>query len=157
MKTIENLLISKGELERIYTGTLKLYLWRSLHKDSDSANPLYPDFEPREIRGILRAPDVIVEPDIRGVPQVISNLGQGTSLFDRSGTFGAKNWLYYEIPEGTEIPKGLIITKDSYNKKYKATHYTISPNYTMPKAQFIKLLDELAHNAQSQLSKVNNG
>ncbi len=61
MKTIEKLLISKGQLDRIYVGATKLYLWRSLHKDSKSRNPLYPDFEEREIRaGVLRSPDVEV-------------------------------------------------------------------------------------------------
>jgi hypothetical protein len=88
---------------------------------------------------------------------VVSKLGQGTSLFDTPGTFGEKNWMYFEIPERTEIPKGLIITKDAYNPKYKATHYSISPNYTMPKNQFIKLLDILAENAQKQLRKNRHG
>lgn len=156
MDTIENLLISRGELDRIYVGALKLYLWRSLHKKVKSANPLYPDFEPREVRaGVLRAPDVEVKP-IGGVEHVISRLGQGTSLFDQCGAFGEKNWTYFEIPAGTSIPAGLIITKDSYNPKYKATHYSISPNYTMPKHRFIKLLDTLAENAQKQRRKVSN-
>lgn len=54
MKTIEKLLISKGQLDRIYVGSLKLYLWRSFHKSAKSRNPFYPDFEEREIRaGVL--------------------------------------------------------------------------------------------------------
>jgi hypothetical protein len=148
MNTIEKLLISKGELDRIYVGELTLYLWRSLHKSVKSSNPFYPDFEPREVRaGVLRAPDLEVKP-LGGVDHVISRLGQGTSLFDTPSVFGEANWTYFEIPEGTEIPKGLIITKDSYNPKYKATHFTISPNHTMPKYQFVRLLDKLAENAQ---------
>ena len=151
------MLISRGELERIYTGSLKLFLWRALHKDAKKENPLYPDFEHREIRaGVVRAPDVIVK-KIGSIDHVVAKLGQGTSLFDRPGAFGTKNWEYFEIPEGTEIPEGLIITKDQYNSKYKATHYSISPNYTMPKAQFIRLLDQLAQNALSQKKKVQNG
>lgn len=157
MDTIEKLLVSKGELERIYFGELKLYLWRSLHKNVKTANPLYPDFEPREIRaGVLRAPDVEIKL-MAGIEHVVSTLGQGTSLFDKPGCFGEGNWKYFEIPEGTEIPKGLIITKDTFNPKYKATHYSISPNYTMPKLQFIKLLDKLAENAQKQCGMVGNG
>lgn len=154
MDTIEKLLISRGELDRIYVGALKLYLWRSLHKTVKSANPLYPDFELREVRtGVLRAPDVEVKP-IGGLDHVIARLGQGTSLFDKPSVFGEANWMYFEIPEGTEIPNGLIITKDGYNSKYKATHYSISPNYTMPKLQLIKLLDKLAENAQKQKRKL---
>lgn len=158
MKTIEKLLISKGQLDRIYVGSLKLYLWRSLHKESKSKNPFYPDFEEREIRsGVLRAPDVEVTKLENGMEIVKSVLGQGTSLFDRAGAFGDANWVYFEIPEGTEIPFGLIITKDSYNKRFNATHYSISPNYDMPKVQFILLLDTLAKNAEIQKRKLNHG
>jgi hypothetical protein len=32
MKTIESLLISRGELDGIYTGSVRLWLWRALHK-----------------------------------------------------------------------------------------------------------------------------
>ncbi|MET1255315.1 hypothetical protein [Aliikangiella maris] len=157
MKTIENLLISKGQLDRIYVGSLTLFLWRSLHKNSNSKNPLYPDFEEREIRsGVLRAPDVEVVKSENGVEIVKSLLGQGTSLFDRTGAFGDVSWTYFEIPEGTEIPVGLIITKDSYNKRFNATHYSISPNHDMPKTQFIRLLDQLARNAESRKRKLSN-
>ncbi|MBV2129019.1 hypothetical protein [Arsukibacterium indicum] len=158
MNTIEKLLISRGELERIYVGQLHLYLWRALHNSTKTGNPLYPDFESREVRaGVLRAPDVEVSKDKRGVEQVVSRLGEGTSLFDKPGAFGAGNWTYFEIPEGTQIPSGLIITKDSYNRRFNATHYSISPNYTMPKAQFIALLDQLARNAEAQRRKLSNG
>ena len=157
MKTIENLLISQGEIDRIYKGELTLYLWRALHKSVKIKNPLYPDFYPRQVRaGVLRAPDVEVKP-IGGIEHVIARLGQGTSMFDRPNVFGLTHWIYIEIPEGTKIPNGLIITKDTYYNKYKATHYSLSPNYTMPKAQFIRLLDELAQNAISQKRKVQNG
>jgi hypothetical protein len=95
-----------------------LYLWRALHKTAYTSNPLYPDFESREIRaGVLRAPD----------------------------------------PKGTEIPNGLIIVKDSYSKKYQATHYSLSPNYTMPQTQFKLLLDRLARNAIARATKVSSG
>jgi hypothetical protein len=157
MKTIEDLLISQDEIDRIYTGELTLYLWRSLHKKARVKNPLYPDFDPREIRaGVLRAPDVEIK-RIGEIEHVIARLGQGTSMFDQPNVFGTKHWAYFEIPEGTIIPQGLIITKDSYSHKYKATHYSLSPNYTMPKARFIFLLDQLAQNAISQKRKVQNG
>lgn len=157
MKTIENLLISRGELDRIYTGQSTLFLWRSLHKNVKTANPLYPDFDPREVRaGVLRAPDVEVK-SVEGVPCVVARLGQGTSLFDKPSVFGEKNWTYFEIPEGTDIPLGLIITRDAYSPKYRATHYTVSPNHTMPKSQFIRLLDQLANNAVTQKAKAQYG
>lgn len=77
-------------------------------------------------------------------------------MFDRSGVFGEANWTYFEIPEDTEIPSGLIITKDSYNKRFDATHYSISPNFDMPKTRFIQLLDQLAINAEKQKRKQAN-
>ncbi len=83
------MLISKGQLDRIYIGTSKLYLWRSLHKNSKSRNPLYPDFEEREIRArVLRVPNVETITLPKGVEIVQSTLGQRTSLFDRPGAFG---------------------------------------------------------------------
>lgn len=157
MQTIENLLISRGELDRIYIGNLNLYLWRALHTSSDASNPLYPDFQPRQIRtGHVRAPDVEIKL-INGVEYVVARLGDGTSLFDAHGVFGPNNWTYFEIPAGTEIPRGLIITKDAYNKKYRATHYSISPNYMMPKRTFIQLLDHLAQNAKLRKARMANG
>jgi hypothetical protein len=154
MKTIEKLLISKGQLDRIYVGTSRLYLWRALHKTSKSKNPLYPDFEKREIRaGVLRVPDIEVIKLENGAEIVKAVLGKGTSLFDRRSAFGETSWTYFEIPEGTQIPSGLIITKDSFNKRFNATHYSISPNYDMPKHQFIRLLDALAKNAEYQRRK----
>lgn len=94
MKTIESLLISRGELDRIYTGQLTLFLWRSLHTNVTAVNPLYPDFDPREVRaGVLRAPDVEVK-SVGGIPYVIARIGQGTSLFDKPSVFGEKDWTY---------------------------------------------------------------
>lgn len=157
MQTIEALLISLGELDRIYTGESRLILWRALHKSSVAINPLYPDFDAREVRaGVLRAPDVEIR-NVNGVPHVMARLGQGTSLFDRQGVFGHKHWQYVEIPQGTVIPQGLIITRDDYNPKYDATHHSISPNFTMPKAAFMQLLDQLARNALTAQRKQGNG
>lgn len=81
---------------------------------------------------------------------------KGTSLFDKSGTFGFKNFDYFEIPAGTEIPLGLIIIKGEYNNKYEVTHYSICPNYRTKKDLFISLLDKLALNAQYQKRKKRN-
>ena len=158
IKTIEELLISKNQLDRIYLGCLSLHLWRSLHEKSACANPLYPDFEKREIRkGVIRVPDIEVITMPNGTEIVKSALGKGTSLFDRPGALGESNWTYFEIPAGTQIPVGLIITKDVYSKRFNATHYSISANYDMPKQNFIRLLDELAKNAEANKRRVSHG
>ena len=83
METIESLLISRGDVDRICKGEVALYLWRAFHNSAVTTNPLYPDFEAREIRaGVLRAPDVEIQ-SIGGVACVVSRLGDGTALFDK--------------------------------------------------------------------------
>jgi hypothetical protein len=156
MKTLEDILISRGELDLIYDGRSGLHLWRAIHRESSSTNPLYPDFYARTIRGSLRRPDVTVK-EIGGVEYVEAELGKGTSLFDKVGTFGFANFDYFEIPSGTEVPVGLIIIKGEFNPKYCATHYSICPNHRMTKDHFVALLDTLALNAQAQKRRRGNG
>jgi hypothetical protein len=67
----------------------------------------------------------------------------GISLFDRNG-IPSKYWEYYKLLVGTSIPFGLVITKDDYKQNFKATHYTIRPNWDMPVTTFCMLLDKLA-------------
>ncbi len=156
MKTLENILISAGQLNRIYMGEDGLNLWRAVHKDNAGDNPLYPDFYPRKIRGNWRSPDITIK-EIDAIEYVEAELEKGTSLFDKEGTFGFKNFQYFEIPAETDIPSGLIIIKGGYNKKYKATHYSICPNQRIRKKDFVKLLDLLALNAEKQKRKIQNG
>lgn len=155
--TIEQMLISRGEIGRIYKGETSLHLWRSLNKSSNMKNPLYPDFEKRVLPdGRERAADIDTV-SINGILHVKAELGKGISLFDKEGTFGCDNWTYFIIPKGTVVPSGLIIVKDFYNKRYNATHYSISPNYIMPKSKFVKLLDELAFHAITRKEGIGNG
>lgn len=51
------------------------------------------------------------------------------------------------IPAGTVIPSEIIITKDHYMQRKKCWHYSVSPNYDMPEAEYLKALDVLAMNA----------
>lgn len=67
----------------------------------------------------------------------------GISLFDAKG-IPVKSWEYFLLASGTKIPYGLVITKDDYKKRLKATHYTIRPHWNMPVKKFCMLLDQLA-------------
>lgn len=67
----------------------------------------------------------------------------GFPFFDRAG-IPSKRWEYYKLLVGIKLPVGLVITKDDYKEKLKATHYTIRPNWDMPVTKFCMLLDELA-------------
>ena len=68
------------------------------------SNPLYPDFEPRLVRGRIRLPDVEIK-KINGLEHVVAKLGQGTSLFDEPDVFGPTNWAYSSRRKRCAIPK----------------------------------------------------
>ena len=76
-------------------------------------------------------------------------------MVDRDVVFGIKNWEYFVIPAGTVIPNDLIITKDHYMPRKKCWHYSISPNFDMPKSRFTKALDMLAINAGIKIRRLN--
>lgn len=153
MITLEDILIERGEIEKIYKGKTDLKLWRGLNVDDDRVNPLYPDLEQRILpSGNVRDPDV--ERFTRnGVVYVKAEVGKGTSTVDKEGIFGYKNWEYLVIPAGTIIPDDLLITKDHYMQKKKCWHYSISPNYDMPEKQYLTALDKLAMNAGIELRR----
>lgn len=158
-KTVESVFLDLGELTRVYNSDreLTVSLWRALRTDVKTGGPLYPDFYRREIRaGKFRQPDVTVR-EIGELECVIPKVykkrpedvwkAQGTSLFDQPDTFAGNSWQYFEIPAGTKIPEGLIIIKDDYNERFRATHHSIVPNRAMPLTEFRRLLDQLARNA----------
>ncbi len=158
MITLEEIIISRGEIEKIYRAQITLTLWRALNREDASVirNPLYPDFEPRNLpNGDIRSPDIKPFKHSSGQLFVKSEEGVGTSLVDRADIFGNKNWEYVVIPAGTVIPHELIITKDHYMSRKKCWHYSISPNYDMPKAKFTRALDVLAINAGLKLRILN--
>jgi len=156
MKTLEQILISRGELEKIYRGHTGLHIWRGLSKDDQRGNPLYPDIDPRTLpSGDIRDPDVEKEL-IDGVWIVKAKVGMGTSTVDKEGIFGHKKWQYNVIPKGVVIPSQLIITKDFYMSRKKCWHYSISPNYDMPLDDYFKALDQLAINAGIKIRSLRN-
>jgi len=158
MITLEEIIISRGDIEKIYRAQITLTLWRALNKGDMGKihNPLYPDFEPRKLaNGDIRSPDIKPYKHSSGKMFVKSEEGVGTSLVDRDNVFGNKNWEYVVIPKGTIIPGDLIITKDHYMPRKKCWHYSISPNFDMPKENFTKALDTLAVNAGIKLRNLN--
>jgi len=151
MITLEQIIIERGDIEKIYRSEKELTLWRGLHNSEVKLklNPLYPDFYKKELsNGSIREPDVsIITDKVTGLETVLSEEGVGTSLVDQKEIFGNKNWQYFVIPKGTNIPQELVITKDHYMPRKKCWHYSISPNYDMSKANLTNALDKLAYNA----------
>lgn len=72
----------------------------------------------------------------------------GISMFDKKG-IPVRSWEYFYLKIGTKLPLGLVITKDEWNDRFKAIHYTIRPNWDMPVTKFCMLLDELSSNLRS--------
>lgn len=168
-ETVESFFISISDFDRIYNGDkeLVLFLWRAFRTDQTAMNPLYPDFERREIRdGKFRNPDVTIQ-KINNIKHIIPHAYRkrpedlwkvkGTSLFDRNNTFEGKEWAYLEIPARIKIPNGLLIIKDDYNERFKATHYSIVPNRVMSLSTFKNLLDLLYKNIQDMKEIRANG
>ena len=132
-------------------------LWRSVRKEDFPEGTviegkpapcvLYPDFYPRQLpSGSMRQADVQLFRDKSGQEWVKS--AGGTSLFDVKGVFKGKSWLSFEIPEGTPIPKSLIIRETGYNERFKANHYQIEcASKSMRIDAFKGALDNLARNS----------
>ncbi len=52
MRTMENIIIERGDLEKIYRSDHDLTLWRGLHIDEVNikTNPLYPDLARKRLQ-----------------------------------------------------------------------------------------------------------
>ncbi len=157
MITLEDIIIARGDLEKIYHSDITLTLWRAINKSEKSKkNPLYPDLKERALpNGRIRLADVSTYIK-NGVQYVKSEESRGASLSDKDGLFGHKNWDYVVIPAGTLIPKELIITKDHFIPNKRSWHYSISPNFDMPVNKFLRALDQLAFNAKIKTKVTSN-
>ncbi|RYY73038.1 MAG: hypothetical protein EOO52_19395 [Gammaproteobacteria bacterium] len=167
--TVKSFFAKIDGLSRIFDSEkdLGIFLWRASRTDEPCENPLYPDFVPRQLReGKFRPADVTVEKR-NGIDYIIPKVyqkrpediwkAQGTSLFNKPNTFIGKNWEYIEIPQGTEIPAGVLIIKDDFNTRFEATHYSIVPDHAMSVENFKLLLKKLLINIEAQRGKLKNG
>jgi len=78
--------------------------------------------------GRARRPDITIE----GGWVRVRNAPRGISTFDRLGVPSGKDWVYYRIPQGTALPPGLAIVKDSYNDQMRATHTLLHRHLICP-------------------------
>lgn len=141
---LKDVLISKGQVDRIFEGSVPINLWRALNKKSNTE--IFNFIEEPTIlsNGRPRAADIKIE-QRNGVKWVsVKNRPRGLSTFDKPGLPKGKDWEYYKIPKGTLLPEGIAIVKDEYNTVLGAHHYTIAPAYDMPLSQFKAKLDQLA-------------
>jgi hypothetical protein len=117
---------------------------------------LCPSFEPKTYevkkRGKVetRARPADVVPVVEEGEQIVYPESGGTSLFDKKldKVFLEKFWLFFTIPEGTEIPGSLRIRHTGRNTAYQAEHYQIeAASGRMTVGQFKGAVDNLARNA----------
>lgn len=64
---------------------------------------------------------------------------RGVSTFDEINP-RAKDVEWFYIPEGTEIPAGLAVTRDGIKLPGKPLHHTIAPRNNMPFTLFLQHL-----------------
>ena len=138
-KTLRNILLNAGKINAYFEGRTPTHLWRALNTKNGLA--LFD----LALEDLVRPDSSVRKADVRvlnGLVQ-LDYAPRGISTFDRSAIFKGKNWSYYLIPKGTELPYGLVVVQDHFNPMYGATHYTIAPMWEMPLPQFQLLLNQL--------------
>ncbi len=143
-ETEDEYFINKRALGELFDSTyaLNVNLWRGQKPDQRGAPPLYPILKAFKLsNGRTRNPDIATY--TKGGELWVNCKSGGVSLFDLLGV-PVKRWDYYCIPAGTKLPRGLVITKDTFNSNFGATHYSVRPNWDMPVSRFCMLLDDLS-------------
>jgi hypothetical protein len=139
-KTLKDILISRRELDRYYGGVVPVNLWRALNVRRGGGLFDLVEVGFTQSNDRFRPADVTIEDGwVR-----LERFPRGVSTFDKRGTPRGKDWEYYLIPAGTQLPDGRAVVRDSYNESFEATHYTIAPDWEMRIEVFRCLLDKLA-------------
>lgn len=144
VQALKDVLIEAGEIDRYFDGHAPVPLWRARKKDATTG--IFELVEKEVVREGRRPrpADITIKP-VDGEDWVfVKNFPRGLSTFDKPRVFRGRSWEYYRIEAGTELPHGLAIVRDGYNRAYGAHHYTIAPAWDMKLADFKKLLTILA-------------
>ncbi len=81
----------------------------------------------------------------------------GVSTFDKP-VLPTKNHTHcYEIPKKVTLPEGLAITKDNFNKTFKAFHYSLAPKNDMLLELFVQSLKVVANACKKVVSEAKTG
>lgn len=155
---LEEIYKKSGKLDRYFDRETPVELWRGQKRDNlkSGMTPMHPDlFGFTRKDGLVRFPDVkVFERESDGVKMVkgcrcMAGEYRGVSTADVNPMLGPA-FEYFLIPQGTEIPKGLAVTKDSYNRRIGGHHYTVAPKDDMPLSLFLVWLQAI----ESKLKKV---
>ena len=88
---------------------------------------------------------------VRGCRTIKGNY-RGVSVFDQPA-MATRDAEWFYIPEGTDIPAGLAVTKDGDKMPGKALHYTIAPKDDMPFTLFLQHLKGFEAALKKQATK----
>ena len=143
-----------GKIDRYFEDKTPVDLWRGQKRSNikKGMTPMHPDLE-----GFTRKDGTVRQPDVKiylrehdGATMVKGCCGihgdyRGVSTFGSLPQLGA-GFEYYSIPKDTEIPNGLAVTKDEYNRRFGSYHYTFAPTNDMPLSLFLVWLKVVEEN-----------
>jgi len=143
MKVLKDVCIEAGQVDRYFEGQVPVALWRGKRKGTKPFDFVEEGFILSN--GRPRPADITIR-ELAGTKWVfVQERPRGLSTFDKQGVPPGRDWEYYLIPAGTELPAGLAVVRDEYNTLYGATHYTIAPAHDMTLSQFKSLLSVFAN------------
>ena len=140
MEILKDVLIATNEIDRYLGGRAPINLWRAHNLSRRNAGVFDLIEEPHHRPGGVRPADITIEEGwvkVRYFPR-------GISTFDKPNVSKRGRWEYYKLPEGTRLPRGLVVVRDRFNCALDATHCTIAPAHDMRLTQFKALLNRLA-------------
>lgn len=141
---LRDVLIARGEIDRLYQGEAPVTLWRAMNVRHNKSPMEFVEKGFVMSNGRPRKADIKIA-NINGTDWVlVKDRPRGLSTFDKPGLPKGRDWEYYKIPKGTKLPVGLVVVRDEFNEDYRATHYTLAPATDMPLDHFKALLTQLA-------------
>lgn len=140
-KTVITLFAERGDFRQFFTDKTPVDLHRFRTERTKDRPVMEPELTGFQTKKGYRKPDITIFTGKDGTPWVEAGSG-GVSLFDRPVDMGSTAE-YYILPVGMDLPAGLVISKDSWNARFSAFHYTIHPVFDMPLRQFLGLLQHL--------------
>jgi len=133
---LKDVMIDAGQIDRYFEGKVPVNLWRGIKKKTGKGVFDFVETTYVLSNGKPRPSDITIHSGY----VFVKDAPRGVSVFNKSGVPKGDGWEYFLIPAGTDLPPGLAIIKDHYNKNLEATHYTIAPKMDMLLVVFKRLL-----------------
>jgi len=150
-KTIHELFVEAGQIDRLFTGTTPTDLFRFSETNGPLSDKMlmYPLLADTPMpSGRVRSADVQREEIPPGSSNfyILPNMKMALSLFDGPANF-PKVGNHFVVPQGVQIPPGLVISRDRLNKHLGYTHYSVHGAMIMHELHYLFLLRRFAASA----------